>query len=115
MQQRVGFVGLGDMGEPMAHNLIAKGFDVTVFDVRPTPLTVAKSKGARSAETLRDLADASDLIGLCVWSEEQLLECIYGERGLFASQGRARTLLIHSTVTPRAVQRIANDCASRGW
>ena len=45
-QQTVGFVGLGDMGEPMALNLIGKGFDVTVFDLQPEHLNDAKSKGA---------------------------------------------------------------------
>ncbi len=115
IQQRVGFVGLGDMGEPMAHNLADKGFHLTVFDVRSEPLAVAKGKGAQLASSLKDLADASELIGLCVWSEAQLLDCFYGEKGLFASEGEARTVLIHSTITPQAVQRLAGDCASRGW
>lgn len=115
VKHRVGFVGLGDMGEPMAHNLIAAGFDLTVFDVRNEPLELAKTKGARVARSLQELAQNSELIGLCVWSEDQLLDCIYGEEGLFASDAEARTLLIHSTVTPQTVQRIAKDCAARSW
>ncbi|QHE84305.1 NAD(P)-dependent oxidoreductase [Hydrogenophaga sp. BPS33] len=115
IQQRVGFVGLGDMGEPMAHNLVGKGFHLTVFDVRSEPLAVAKDKGAHLADSLRALADTSELIGLCVWSETQLLDCFYGDRGLFASQATARTVLIHSTITPQMVQRLAADCAARGW
>lgn len=99
----------------MAHNLVAKGFYLTVFDVRSEPLATAKSKGAHLAASLKDMADVSDIVGLCVWSESQLLDCFYGERGLFSSEAKARTVLIHSTVTPQTVERIAGDCASRGW
>lgn len=112
---RVGFVGLGDMGEPMAHNLLAKGFEVSVFDLRPGPLKIAKDKGAQVAASLADLADSCDTIGLCVWNEDQLTDCIYGEGGLFSSETTGRTLLIHSTVTPGFIARLAKSCGERGW
>lgn len=111
----VGFVGLGDMGEPMAHNLIARGFDVSVFDLRAAPLQLVKEKGGRVASSLKELADTCDTLGLCVWSEEQLLDCFYGEGGLFASEAGGRTLLVHSTVTPGFIDRVAKDCDQRGW
>lgn len=112
---RLGFIGLGDMGEPMAHNLIDKGFDVTVFDVRQECLELAANKGAKVAKHLAEIADSCDIVGICVWSEEQLLSILYGEKGLFSSDARNLTLLIHSTVSPQTVQDIAATCANKGW
>lgn len=111
----VAFIGLGDMGEPMAHNLVAAGLRVTVFDTRREPLEVAKSKGAAVALTLAEIPDKCPVIGICVWSEEQLEQILYGAAGLFSSAAANVVLLIHSTVTPQLVERIAKTCAQRGW
>lgn len=112
---RVGFIGLGDMGEPMAHNLVAKGFPVSVFDVRPGPLQAAREKGASVASSLADMADHCDVIGICVWSEDQVNELLHGDGGLLSGTARDVTLLIHSTVTPQMVERTQAACALRGW
>ncbi|MDB5874507.1 MAG: 3-hydroxyisobutyrate dehydrogenase [Ramlibacter sp.] len=111
----VAFIGLGDMGEPMAHNLLAAGMGVTVFDTRKEPLDLAASKGASIARTLAEIPAKCGVIGLCVWSEEQLEQVLFGETGLFSSDAANVTLLIHSTVTPQFVERVATACAERGW
>jgi len=112
---RVGFIGLGDMGEPMAHNLLAKGFPVTVFDTRAEPLQAAKARGAVVATSLAAMAGSCDVIGICVWSEEQVNEILHGQDGLLSGDAQGVTLLIHSTVTPQMVERTEITCASRGW
>lgn len=112
---RVGFIGLGDMGEPMAHNLLAKGFPVSVFDTRPAPLQTAQAKGAVVAASLAAMAENCDVIGICVWSEDQVNEILYGKDGLLSGTARGVTLLIHSTVTPQTVERIETACAAKGW
>ena len=46
-QEKVGFVGLGNMGRPMAENLVKKGFDTMVYDIRREPLEVLEKLGAK--------------------------------------------------------------------
>lgn len=112
---RVGFIGLGDMGEPMAHNLLAKGFPVSVLDTRAEPLQVARAKGAVVPTSLAEMAESCDVVGICVWSEDQVNEILHGKDGLFSSTAKELTLLIHSTVTPQMVERTQAACAARRW
>ncbi|HSV84606.1 MAG TPA: SgcJ/EcaC family oxidoreductase [Ramlibacter sp.] len=112
---RVGFIGLGDMGGPMADNLLAAGFDLSVFDLRPGPLEAARAKGARAAQSLRELADSCGTIGICVWSDDQLTEAVLGPQGLIHGQAAQLTLVVHSTVRPRTVEEIAEAFAPKGW
>jgi 3-hydroxyisobutyrate dehydrogenase-like beta-hydroxyacid dehydrogenase len=111
----VAFIGLGDMGEPMAHNLLAAGFRVTVFDVRAQPLALARDKGATVAKTPADIPAQCPVIGLCLWNEQQIDDVLHGEHGLMRSEARDVTLLVHSTVTPQLVARIVAACDERGW
>ena len=46
---RVGFIGLGKMGRPMASNLVRKGFSLVVYDINPTPVRELEARGARAA------------------------------------------------------------------
>lgn len=112
----VGFVGLGDMGGPLAKNLQAKyGLPIIVFDLKADLCEQLRADGARVASSLADLADCCTTIGVCVWNESHLTEVIFGEAGLLSGNAANRTLVIHSTVTPSAIQRIADKCRARGW
>jgi hypothetical protein len=50
MSERIGFIGLGNMGRGMAGQLVAKGFDTTVFDLAEAPMEILRQKGAKRAE-----------------------------------------------------------------
>jgi len=112
---RVGFIGLGDMGEPMAHNLLSAGFDVTVFNRKRAPLVVAEEKGARIAESVTSLARDCPTIGICVWNDEQLTDAVLGPEGLIAGDAEKLTLIVHSTVRPQSIDRIVQAFAPKGW
>jgi 3-hydroxyisobutyrate dehydrogenase-like beta-hydroxyacid dehydrogenase len=96
----VGFVGLGEMGAPMAANLAAGEFELTAFD--PDPARVA-ALGVPCAANVRDVARAADVVYVCVRDERQLRTV--------ASEVDApgTTLVVHSTVGPRACRQIAED------
>lgn len=112
----VGFVGLGDMGAPITTNLQEKfGRTVHVFDRKPDLCAAMERSGARVASSLADLAQKCTTIGVCVWNESHLTDVVFGETGLLSGGTDNRTLIIHSTVTPAAVQRIAEGCRARGW
>lgn len=112
----VGFVGLGDMGAPIAENLQRKyGRPIRVFDLKPGLCEQLRRAGAQVASSLQDIAMTCDTIAVCVWNEGHLMDVVFGERGLLASQARNRTLVIHGTVTPSAIERIAAGCRAQGW
>ena len=112
---RVGFIGLGDMGSPMAYNLVAAGFDVTVFDLRTAALQEARGKGARIAESLASMPQSCRTVGICVWSDDQVNDAVLGPQGLIAGDAKAFTLVVHSTVRPQTIDRIAAAFAPKGW
>jgi 3-hydroxyisobutyrate dehydrogenase len=99
-----GFVGLGEMGAPMAANLAAAGLGLTVFDTDPE--RVALVRGARAAADVAEVFRGSAVVCVCVRDEGQL--------DAVASAGVAAgtTLVIHSTVGPAGCRRIASDLAA---
>ena len=116
-RMRVGFVGLGNMGEGMAWNLANKGFSPTVRDIRPEPVARLVAEGARAAGTNAELAAASDVVCLAVFDEQQLDDTVFpcgDDAGLLAGLQPGSVIAIHSTVAPSAVERIAKAAAERG-
>lgn len=114
---RVGFVGLGNMGEGMAWNLASKGFALTVRDIRPEPVARLVAEGARAAATNAELAAVSDVVCLAVFDERQLMETVFpcgDDAGLLAGLQAGAVIAIHSTVAPIAVQDIAKAAVLRG-
>jgi 3-hydroxyisobutyrate dehydrogenase len=101
----VGYIGLGAMGMPMAMGALAAGFDVWVHDLQLDRMQAAAAKGAHAAATPRDLAGAAEIVALVVKgdgpAERVALE------GILPDARRGQTLVIHSTVHPRTIHRIA--------
>ena len=112
----VGFVGLGDMGGPIAENLQQKfGRPIQVFDRKKDLCSKLERSGAVVASSLAQLAQDCQSIGICVWNELHLVDAIFGEGGLLSGNARDRTLIVHSTVTPAAIAKIADGCRAKGW
>lgn len=111
---RIGFVGLGKMGLPIASNLLAAGLPLTVFDIRPEPVTVLTERGAAAGLTPADTARNCDLIGVCVVNDEQVLDVVSGPDGLLDGARPGSLILLHSTVFPRTCREVERRCALRG-
>jgi 3-hydroxyisobutyrate dehydrogenase len=83
---RVGFIGLGDLGEPMAlrtaRHVAQAGGTLTVFDLRPEAIQSAVSAGARAAASIQEVAACSDIVLVCVLDDPQLVELVSGPGGL---------------------------------
>jgi len=100
----VGFVGLGDMGGPMAERIVEQGFALTVFDLRPDAVAGLVGRGATAAATLAELAAGCDLVFLCVVNDGQVLEIV---RDHLAGHLRAgSTLVIVSSVLPDTMREV---------
>jgi 3-hydroxyisobutyrate dehydrogenase-like beta-hydroxyacid dehydrogenase len=112
---RVGFVGLGAMGEPMAHSLRRAGFDVTAAaHRRREALERLQGEGVREAADPAAVADAVDAVLISVPDAPQVEEVLFGPRGVASSAKEDLVVIDTSTISPLASRRFAARLAERG-
>jgi 3-hydroxyisobutyrate dehydrogenase-like beta-hydroxyacid dehydrogenase len=115
MAKKIGFVGVGLMGHGMAKNLLAKGFAVTVMAHKNRkPIEDLLAQGAAEAKSPRAIAEASDIVILCVTGAPQVEQVVYGENGLLGAFKKGMILLDCSTSEPATSERVAKDLAAIG-
>jgi 3-hydroxyisobutyrate dehydrogenase-like beta-hydroxyacid dehydrogenase len=107
----VGFIGLGSQGGPMAEQIAAHDFPLTVWARRPEALAPFAEKGATVADSPEALAVACDHIGLCVVNDRDVAEIC--DR-LIPTMRSGSLLAIHSTILPESCVELAARCAGRG-
>jgi 3-hydroxyisobutyrate dehydrogenase-like beta-hydroxyacid dehydrogenase len=110
----VGFVGLGDMGAPMARHLVGRGFPTTVADVRPSAVAGLVTAGAKPAESPAETADDADVIAVCVVDDAQATAVITGENGLCSRLRAGQTVILHSSVRPETAVALASAVRACG-
>ena len=111
---RVGFIGLGSQGAPMARAIVEGGFDTTLWARRPASLEPYADTAAKTAATPAELAATSDVACLCVIGDDDIRQLAYGEQGLLAGMAPGGTIVIHSTVHPDTCRELAEKAASQG-
>ena len=114
MSIRAGFIGLGNIGEPMAERLIAAGIPTTVFDVRESAMQTLSDAGAETANSCRELAAGSDVIGVCVRDDADVRDAVLGDDGALAGAAAGSVIAIHSTILPSTVLEVGAAAAERG-
>jgi 3-hydroxyisobutyrate dehydrogenase-like beta-hydroxyacid dehydrogenase len=115
MTKKIGFVGVGLMGHGMAKNLLAKGFGVTVMAHKNRkPIEDLLALGAKEAKAPRAIAEASDVVILCVTGAPQVEQVVYGEQGLLGAFKPGMVLLDCSTSEPAMSERVAKDLSALG-
>ncbi|MHC9293398.1 NAD(P)-dependent oxidoreductase [Mycobacterium sp. LTG2003] len=82
----IGWIGVGDMGLPMSHHLVAGGFEVTAYDIDPDRLAAAVAGGARPAASIADLARNAGIVVACLRTDDQMARvaeelAAHGDRG----------------------------------
>lgn len=108
---RVGFIGLGNIGKPMALRLAGQGVELTVFDVAAAPVADLVAAGARAAGSVAELAGRVDVIGVMVRDDDQVRD-VLGEILTAAAEGAV--VLVHSTVAPDTPAALAEAAATHG-
>jgi 3-hydroxyisobutyrate dehydrogenase-like beta-hydroxyacid dehydrogenase len=114
MTLRAGFIGLGNIGKPMARRLVAAGFETTVHDLVAAPVHELVAAGAKAVAGARAIGAASDYVGLCVRDDTDLRAVTLGPEGLFAGAEPGTIVAIHSTVQPKTILELAEVAAARG-
>ncbi len=110
---RIGFVGLGAMGLPMAGNLARRGFEVRGFDMRPAAREALAASGAGTAETATDAARDADVLLLMVVNADQAREVLFASGALDALKPDA-TVIVMATCPPKAAATLARDVEATG-
>jgi 3-hydroxyisobutyrate dehydrogenase len=114
MALRAGFIGLGNIGKPMAKRLVAAGLETTVHDLAPAPVHELVMAGAKAVGTARAVGAASDYVGLCVRNDDDLRAVTLGPEGVFAGAEAGTIVAVHSTAQPKTVVELAEAAAARG-
>ena len=108
---RIGFIGVGTMGLPMAANLVKKGFAVTAFDLNTEAVKAAVAAGMTAAASAAEAVAAADIVVTMLPSSPHV-ESVYGGDGGVITAARKGTLCIDmSTVDPAASRRVAAAAA----
>ena len=111
---KVGFIGLGGIGKPMAIGVARAGFELTVNDLREQPLKDLEQRGARIAPTAREVASASDIVLASLPSNEASEEVALGAAGVLAGASNGDIYVELSTISPGVVRRISQEAAKAG-
>jgi 3-hydroxyisobutyrate dehydrogenase len=106
---RVGFVGLGSQGGPMARRIVEDGFPTTLWARRPESLEPYDGTGAAYAADRRSLGAASDVLCLCVIGDADVDEVLRGDEGALAGMAPGGMVVSHSTVHPDTCRRLQTD------
>jgi 3-hydroxyisobutyrate dehydrogenase-like beta-hydroxyacid dehydrogenase len=114
MRMRIGFLGLGTMGEPIANNLRRAGHDLTVWNRTPARAGHIVSKGGKLAETPRACATGRDLVFTCVADEAALEVVLEGPDGVLAGLAEGDVLVDLTTAGVRSARSVAERVSRRG-
>ncbi|MCY4003313.1 MAG: NAD(P)-dependent oxidoreductase [Rhodospirillales bacterium] len=113
--ERIGFIGVGAMGEPMCRNLVRKhDGPVTCYDLDRAPLGRLAGDGAQVASSLADLADGADLVFLSLPSGREVRAVCLGDGGLVQRLAAVRTVVDASTAPPALARELAGAFGRRG-
>ena len=110
----VGFIGLGLMGGNMAECLQKNGFELVVMGRNKDAVAQAVGRGAKEVQTPKELAEASDIVMLCVTTSEVVESLIYGEQGILAGIKEGAVVIDYGTSIPASTQKIGADLAEKG-
>jgi 3-hydroxyisobutyrate dehydrogenase len=108
----IGFIGLGNLGAPMARQLLKLGEEVIVHDVAAGRVAELTALGAR-AGGVPELARSCRIIGLCVRDEPEVASLLQGPSGLLAQMAADSVIAVHSTVTQAAILEWARAAQQR--
>ncbi len=114
MAGKVGFIGLGAMGGPMALNLVKAGFKLVVHDIDQTKTAPLRAKGAELAGTAEAVAAEVERTIVIVETTDQAQAVIAGERGIIKSAKPGHIVLCMATIDPFAARTLADQLAAQG-
>lgn len=111
---RIGFLGLGKMGAPMARRLLHAQYHVVAYDVRADAVTAAAGAGADSGGSPADVAGRADVVITMLPDGRAVDAAVYGDGGLAAAMRSGQCLIEMTSSSPRVTRRVAADLGRNG-
>ena len=111
---RVGFIGVGNIGLPMAGQIAAAGFDLTVHDLRTEAAASLMEARAKWAESPRVVAERCDVVCTCLPGPAEMESVVLGENGIAAGLKPGCVYIDHTTNSPALVRRVHDMLSEKG-
>ena len=111
---RVGFIGVGNIGRPMAGQIAAAGFDLTVHDLRREAAAPLVDGGAKWAESPKVVAELSDVVCTCLPGPAEMESVVLGEDGVAMGLRPGSVYIDHTTNSPTLVRRVHDLLSKKG-
>jgi len=112
--KKLGFIGCGLMGKPMAFNLIKAGYPLTVHDLNPKPVEELVAAGATAASSSREAAEKSEVVITMLTSSPHVERVMFGPDGVLAGLKRGAIIIDMSTIDPIVTRKVAAAAAEKG-
>jgi len=113
-KKRIGFIGLGVMGRPMALNLLKAGYPMVVWNRTRSKMKPLLEAGAEGADSPREVAEKSDVVITMVTDSPDVEEVILGPNGVIHGAHPGLIVIDMSTISPTVTRRIAQKLAEKG-
>ena len=107
---KLGFLGLGIMGRPMASNLAKAGHDVTVWNRTPGK----DVEGAKTAASPAEAAQSAEVVWLCVSDTKAVEDILFGAQGVHQSLSAGQIIVDSSTISPSSTRQFAQRVSAKG-
>lgn len=114
MSERIGFIGLGRMGRPMAANLQRKGFQLTVFDLNETPMDILAQLGAAKTASVAEVVENADIVITMLPGSPEVEAVALGPGGILAHGQAGMLIMDMSTVDPASTDKLAAAAGEAG-
>ena len=112
---KVGFIGIGSMGRPMAERIQSEGHDLVLWARRPESLEPFAGTAATVVGSPAEMGAVVDSVGICVFDARGVDEVVFGANGLAETMKPGTVIMMHSTVASDEVQALAAKAAERGF
>ncbi len=112
--KKIGFIGLGIMGKPMAKNLLKAGYSLTVYDIRPEPVKEVVAAGAQEGKSSKDVAEKSEVVITMLPNSPEVKEAVLGEDGVLDGAKAGTILVDMSSIAPLVSKEVGVKLAEKG-
>ena len=112
--EKIGFIGLGIMGKPMAKNLVKAGYELTFYARRSEVIEEMEAEGATGVGSPKAVAEATDIVVTIVTADAEVREVVSGPEGVLEGACEGQLVVDMSTISPLTIQEIAGAAAEQG-
>ncbi len=112
--KKIGFIGLGIMGKPMAKNLLKAGYALTVYDIVPDKVAEVVEAGGQAGSSCKEVAEKSEVVITMLPNSPEVIEAVLGKDGVLEGAKPGTILIDMSSIAPLASKEVAERAKEKG-